>query len=83
MARPPEAGRKAGRAHLGKKHSAETRRKISLAQKGRNGPGRRWSAAADELVRALTPQEAARRTRRSVVAVCARRQKLGVNRAQG
>jgi hypothetical protein len=77
VARPPEVGRKVGRAHLGKKASAETRRKMSEAQKGRTGPGRRWSADEDGLARALTPQEAARRTGRSVVAVWARRRKLG------
>jgi hypothetical protein len=63
-------------------HTAEARRKMSEAQKGRGGPGRRWSAQEDKLVRALTPQEAAKRTGRSVQAVWSRRAKLGVNRAE-
>jgi len=82
VARPPEVGRKIGRAHPGKKASADTRRRMSEAHRGQGGPGRRWSAAEDELVRALTPQEAAKRTGRGVVAVWARRAKLGVNRAE-
>jgi hypothetical protein len=69
VARPPESARASGRAHIGRRHTAEARRKMSEAHKGGSGPGRRWSAQEDELVRTLTPQEAARRTGRSVVAV--------------
>jgi hypothetical protein len=74
--------RATGRRHLGMRHTPEARRKMSEAQKGGSGPGRRWSAAEDELVRTLTPQEAARRSGRSVHAVWSRRAKLGVNRAE-
>jgi hypothetical protein len=81
VARPPGSARATGRGHLGMRHTAEARRKMSEAHKGRGGPGRRWSAAEDELVRTMTPQEAARRTGRTVVAVWSRRAKLGVNRA--
>jgi len=63
------------------RHTADARRKMSEAQKGRTGPGRRWTAEEDELVRTLTPQEAARRTGRTVVAVWLRRAKLRVNPA--
>jgi hypothetical protein len=79
-ARPPEVCLAIGRANLGKKLSAETRRRMSEAHRGRGGPGRRWSAVEDELVRKLTPQEAAARTGRTVVAVRLRRRKLGAER---
>jgi len=39
---------------------------------------RRWTAAEDELVRALPPEEAAARTDRTLLAVKARRRALGV-----
>jgi hypothetical protein len=44
--------------------------------------GRDWSAAEDELVRTLTPVEAARHTGRSLSAVCRRRHKLGATDAR-
>ena len=40
--------------------------------------GRPWAAEEDELVRALTPEEAAARTGRTLPAVKARRRALGV-----
>jgi hypothetical protein len=83
VARSPDSARATGRGHIGMRHSAEARRKMSEAQKGRGGPGRRWSPAEDRFVRTLTPQEAAERTGRSVKAVWSRRAKPGVNRAEG
>jgi hypothetical protein len=81
VARPPESARGTGRGHLGMRHTAEARRRMSQARKGGPGRGRSWTAEEDELVRKLTPQEAAKRTGRSVQAVWSRRAKLGVNRA--
>jgi hypothetical protein len=46
---------------------------------GRPGPagaGRRWTAEEDELVRSLSPEEAAARTGRTLLAVKARRRAL-------
>jgi hypothetical protein len=81
--RSPESARATGRGHLGMRHTPEARRKMSLARKGGSGRGRSWTAEEDELVRTLTPQEAAKRTGRTVKAVWSRRAKLGVNRAEG
>jgi hypothetical protein len=39
---------------------------------------RRWTAAEDRLVRTLPSAEAARRTGRSLDAICMRRRKVGV-----
>jgi hypothetical protein len=54
-----------------------------LARRGRGnrprgGGGRGWIAGEDELVRTLPPAEAARRIRRSVLAVHIRRHELGL-----
>ena len=45
------------------------------------GAGRPWTEAEDQLVRTLSPQEAAERTGRPVTAIWARRRKLRVNPA--
>jgi hypothetical protein len=84
-ARPLESGRASGKAHLGKQHSEETRRKMSEAHRRRGSggadTGRLWTEEEDELVRTLTPQEAAQRTGRPIKAIWSRRQKLRVNPA--
>jgi hypothetical protein len=78
----------AAAAHRGTHPSAETRRKMSDAHKRRGSlvPGTRpWTPAGDDLVRALPPAEAARRTGRSLKAVYQRRLVLGLpdGRAEG
>jgi hypothetical protein len=64
----------------GKPHDAETRRKMSEAHRRRGtrppAVGRLWTPEEDELARALTPAEAARRTGRTVEAVYSRRSAL-------
>lgn len=69
-------------ANLGKRLSAETRRKMSEAQKQQgawpSAAGRPWTAEEEELVRKLRPAEAAKQTGRTLSAVINRRFKLGV-----
>ena len=65
-------------ANLGRKHSEETRRKLSEARKGRaRAPRRCWSPGEDALLGELSDAEVARRTGRSVDSVGARRRKRG------
>jgi hypothetical protein len=69
------------RAHVGTKHSAETRRKMSATHRRRGTmvPGTRpWTKAEDELLRVLPVREAVRQTGRTVYAVWSRRRWLGV-----
>jgi hypothetical protein len=64
-----------------KRHTEESRHKISEAhrQRGTLVPGTvPWSAEEDELVQTLPAAEVARRTGRSLGAVYARRNRLGV-----
>jgi hypothetical protein len=69
-------------AHLGKRPSAKTRRKMSAAHKRRGtyppAAGRPWEAWEDRLVRTRSPAEAASRTKRTLSAVMQRRHKLGL-----
>jgi hypothetical protein len=69
-------------AHLGKKASDETRRKLSEAQRPRGArppkAGRPWTAEEDALVRQLPPGEVAGRTGRTMKAVLSRRRLLKV-----
>jgi hypothetical protein len=85
-ARPPEVGQAVGRAHKGRKHSKESRQRMSEAHKRRGTggayPGRPWTPDEDALLWTLDAQEAARRTGRTVTAIWARRRKLGINRAE-
>ena len=65
---------------LGTKHSDKTRRKMSDAHKRRGTPpsaaGVAWTAAEDELVRALPAADVAARTGRTLAAVYLRRRTL-------
>lgn len=74
------------RASLGRRHSAEARQRMSAAQKRRGAwppaPGKAWSAAEDELVRTLPAAEVAKRTKRTLSAVYARRRKFGLNQGR-
>src|SRR5262249_33045865 len=82
VARPPEVARASASAHLGRKHSEESRQKMRDSHGRRRGSHRRaWAADEDEIVRRGTPQEAARQTGRSVGAIWNRRRKLRVNPA--
>jgi hypothetical protein len=80
--RPPHVVEAVRAAHLGMKHTAEARRKMSEAQRrsGTRPPraGRPWSAAEDLAVCALPPGEPAARTGRTLVAVWSRRRLLGL-----
>lgn len=81
--RPPHVIEAMRNARLGKPLSAETRRKMSEAQKRRGSwppaaRGRPWTAEEDELVRTLQIGEVAKRTGRTESAVQNRRAKLGV-----
>jgi hypothetical protein len=68
--------------NTGRPLSAETRRKLSEAQRRRgtrpHNAGPPWTVEEDEAVRTLPPQEAARRTGRTLRAVYARRRQLGL-----
>jgi anti-sigma factor RsiW len=78
--RPPESGR----AHLGRKASQESRRRMSAAHRasgtGGASPGKPWTDE-DQAARSLTPQEAARGTGATLKAAWERRKKLRVNPA--
>jgi hypothetical protein len=78
--RPPHVVEAMAAGRRGKPHSEETRRRMSEAHKRRGtrppAAGRPWTPEEDELVRALTPAEAARRTGRTLEAVYSRRAAL-------
>ena len=80
--RPPHVVEALRKAHLGKPLSAETRRKMSEAHKGRGSwppaAGRPWSAEEDALVRMLRIAEVIKRTGRTESAVKNRRIALRV-----
>lgn len=69
------------RALKGRRHSAETRRRMSEAHRRRGtrppmaGPA--WTAREEALLYRLPPREVARRTGRSLAAVYVRRSRLG------
>jgi hypothetical protein len=67
-------------ARLGMCHTEESRRKMSETRKERGTfvPGTIvWTAEEDELLKTLPAEEVAKRTRRSLKAVYARRRRLG------
>lgn len=80
--RSPEVCARLAASKRGSRHSAATRRKMSLThkQKWLSGPlaARRWTASQDELVRTLPPAEVAKRTGRTIKAVWSRRRTLGL-----
>ena len=79
--RPAHVVEAVRKAHLGMHHTAEARAKMSEAHRRRGWVGRGdpvWTAPEDELVRTLPPEEAARRTGRTLSAVYTRRRTLGV-----
>lgn len=78
-ARPPHVIEAIRKGQLGKKHSAQTREKMSRMhrQRGTLVPGTNlWTAEEDDLVRTLPPAEAAEATGRTLTAVYARRREL-------
>jgi SOS response associated peptidase (SRAP)/NUMOD3 motif len=83
--RPAHVVEAVRKAHLGKKHSAEARQKMSEAQRKRGArppkAGRPWTVTEDQLVEQLPPAEAARQTGRSLSAVYTRRPELKAGRA--
>ena len=80
--RPAEVIEAMRKANLGRLHSTETRRKMSEAHKRRGtrppAAGRAWTPEEDALIGSLPPNEVARRTGRSLVAVGTRRRKLAL-----
>ena len=68
------------KANLGRKHTEEARRKMSIAQRVRGAwppaAGRPWEPWENELVRTLSRREAATRTGRTEASVKGRRQQL-------
>jgi hypothetical protein len=68
-------------ARRGSHHTEEARRRMSEAQRRRGAliPGTvPWTTEEDELVRTLPAEEVVRRTRRSLIAVYTRRNRLRV-----
>jgi len=67
-------------ANLGRKLSAEHRRKLSKAQRRRGtwppAAGRPWSKEEDQVLRTMRPKYAAKKTGRTLAAVLGRRNKL-------
>jgi hypothetical protein len=78
--RPPEVVEAVRQAHLGAHHTEEKRRRMSEThrRRGTRPPkaGEPWAPWEDELVRALRPTDAARRTGRTLQAVYGRRRVL-------
>ncbi len=70
------------KANLGKKHSAEARKNMSVAQRRRGArppaAGVSWTAKEDALLKRLPAQEVATRTKRTLSAVYSRRSLLGI-----
>jgi len=81
--RPAGVLQAAWEANRGRKHTAEARAKMSVAQRRRRAKppkaGRAWSAEEDALVRQLRASEVAARTGRTLQAVYDRRNVLGLN----
>jgi hypothetical protein len=81
-AKPAVDAKRLRTLRAGRKHSNETRRKMSAAHKARGtrvpGTPPDWTPAQDELVRTLPATEAAQRTGRSVTAIHTRWQLLGL-----
>jgi hypothetical protein len=80
--RPPEVIEAMRRANLGRRLSAEHRRKLSEASRrlGRRPPkaGRPWTKAEEALLRRLPAAEVVRLTGRTLTAVYSRRELLGL-----
>jgi hypothetical protein len=80
--RPPEVGAKIAAANRGRLHSEQAKRKMSLAHKRRGtwppAAGRPWTKQEDAWLRAMRPEEVARRSGRTLVAVWSRRQAIGL-----
>jgi hypothetical protein len=79
--RPPHVRQAMLKASLGRRHSEESRRKMSETHRRRGTlvPGTiPWTREEDELVRTLPAEEPAKRTGRSLSGVYARRRWLGV-----
>jgi hypothetical protein len=80
--RPPHVGQAVAEAHRGTHHTEEARARMSTTHKARGTlvPGTRvWTPEEDELARTLPPEETARRTGRTIVAVRIRQRVLGVS----
>lgn len=72
------------KGRTGKPQSAETRKKMSEAHKGRGRePRRAWTREEDALLGELPDEEVARRTKRTLVGVESRRKKRKVERYDG
>jgi len=80
--RPPHVAAMLRTANVGRTASAESRAKMSVAQKRRGvvppKAGRLWTPDEDELVRSLPAVEAAGRTGRTLTAIYMRRRELRV-----
>jgi NUMOD3 motif len=81
--RPPHVMAALRKANIGRKLSAEHRRKIGAAHKRRGtmppaASGPTWQPWEDELVRTLPPAEVVQRTGRTLQAVFVRRNRLKV-----
>jgi hypothetical protein len=77
--RPPHVIEAVRKVHAGRAHTEEARRKMSEASRKRGAlvPGTRlWTAREDALVRTLPAEQVARKTRRTLAAVYARRREL-------
>jgi hypothetical protein len=83
-ARPKELMDKLHRGNIGRKHSEESRRKMSEAQKRRGAwppaAGRPWTEAEDALLGKMLDREVAARTGRHPKNVFARRKALSISR---
>jgi NUMOD3 motif len=81
--RPPGVLQAAWDANRGRKHTAEARAKMSVAQRRRGAKppkaGRPWTAEEDSLVPQLDPTEVVSRTGRTLQAVYSRRSVRGLN----
>jgi hypothetical protein len=80
--RPPHVREAMLKASLGRRHSEESRRKMSEAhlRRGTLVPGTiPWTRKEDALVRTLPAEEVAKRTGRSLSGVYARRRRLRVS----
>jgi hypothetical protein len=80
--RPAHVGQAVAAAHRGTQHTAQTRARMSAThrQRGTLVPGTRvWTPEEDVLAGTLPPEEAARRTGRTLMAVRIRRRVLGVS----
>jgi hypothetical protein len=83
--KPPHVLEAMHEARRGSHHTKRTRQQMSVThrRRGKLVPGTiPWTPNEDELVRTLAPDEAARKTGRSLLAVYKRRFRLGVTGGQ-